>query len=47
LSTVGGKGINGTLPRYMVESEFDFESVNFGLHQEYIQLDCVLAIGEL
>ncbi|KAF1363660.1 hypothetical protein EJ07DRAFT_162877 [Lizonia empirigonia] len=35
----GGKGVNGTLPRYMVESDFDFESVNLGLHQEFIELD--------
>jgi hypothetical protein len=33
----GGKGVNGTLPRYMVESDFD--SVNLGLHQEFIELD--------
>lgn len=35
----GGKGVNGTLPRYMVESDFDFESVTLGLHQEFIELD--------
>jgi len=35
----GGKEVNGTLPRYMVESDFDFESVALGLHQEYIELD--------
>lgn len=32
--------MNGTfLPRYMVASDFDFESVNLGLHQEFIELD--------
>jgi len=35
----GGDGTNGTLPRYMVESDFDFESVALGLHQEFIELD--------
>jgi hypothetical protein len=37
---IGGVGANGTeLPRYMVESDYDFESVALGLHQEYIELD--------
>lgn len=37
---VGGKGVNGSnLPRYMVESDYDYASVNLGLHQEYIELD--------
>jgi hypothetical protein len=35
----GGKGVNGTLPRYMVESDYDFASVALGLHQEFIELD--------
>ncbi|KAL6706217.1 hypothetical protein ACN47E_005952 [Coniothyrium glycines] len=36
----GGVGANGTtVPRYMVGSDFDFESVSLGLHQEYIELD--------
>ncbi|KAK5674131.1 hypothetical protein LTS10_013116 [Elasticomyces elasticus] len=35
----GGVGVNGTLPIYMVQSDFDFESVALGLHQEYIELD--------
>jgi hypothetical protein len=40
LILLGGVGANGTtLPRYMVESDFDFESINLGLHQEYIELD--------
>lgn len=30
----GGLGTNGTLPRYMVESDFDFESIALGLYQE-------------
>lgn len=36
---VGGLGTNGTLPRYMVESDFDFESIALGLYQEWIELD--------
>jgi len=36
----GGAGTNGTLPRYMVESDFDYESVALGLYQEWIELDC-------
>lgn len=36
----GGAGTNGTLPRYMVESDFDYESITLGLYQEWIELDC-------
>lgn len=35
----GGLGTNGSLPRYMVESDFDFESITLGLYQEWIELD--------
>jgi hypothetical protein len=35
----GGLGTNGTEPRYMVESDFDFESITLGLYQEWIELD--------
>lgn len=35
----GGLGTNGTLPRYMVESDFDYESIALGLYQEWIELD--------
>ncbi|KAK5137551.1 hypothetical protein LTR08_008531 [Meristemomyces frigidus] len=35
----GGLGTNGTLPRYMVESDFDYESITLGLYQEWIELD--------
>ena len=35
----GGLGTNGALPRYMVESDFDFESIALGLYQEWIELD--------
>ncbi|KAF2097088.1 hypothetical protein NA57DRAFT_41819 [Rhizodiscina lignyota] len=35
----GGLGTNGTTPRYMVESDFDFESIALGLYQEWIELD--------
>lgn len=35
----GGLGTNGTLPRYMVESDFDYESIMLGLYQEWIELD--------
>ena len=35
----GGLGTNGSLPRYMVESDFDFESIALGLYQEWIELD--------
>ena len=30
----GGLGTNGTQPRYMVNSDFDFESIALGLYQE-------------
>ena len=36
----GGLGTNGTTPRYMVNSDFDYESIALGLYQEYIELDC-------
>ncbi|KAL4808021.1 hypothetical protein BDV18DRAFT_134113 [Aspergillus unguis] len=35
----GGLGTNGTLPRYMVNSDWDFESIAIGVYQEYIELD--------
>jgi len=35
----GGLGTNGTQPRYMVNSDFDFESIQLGLYQEWIELD--------
>ncbi|KAL4738807.1 ferritin-like domain-containing protein [Aspergillus similis] len=35
----GGLGTNGTLPRYMVNSDWDFESIALGIYQEYIELD--------
>lgn len=35
----GGLGTNGTEPRYMVNSDFDFESISLGLYQEWIELD--------
>jgi hypothetical protein len=35
----GGLGTNGSLPRYMVESDFDFMSIALGLYQEWIELD--------
>lgn len=35
----GGLGTNGSLPRYMVNSDFDFESIALGLYQEWIELD--------
>jgi hypothetical protein len=35
----GGLGTNGSLPRYMVQSDFDFESIALGLYQEWIELD--------
>jgi len=35
----GGLGTNGTEPRYMVNSDFDFQSIALGLYQEYIELD--------
>lgn len=34
----GGLGTNGTQPRYMVESDFDFESIALGLYQEVSSL---------
>lgn len=35
----GGLGTNGSEPRYMVESDFDYESIQLGLYQEWIELD--------
>ncbi|GAB7366422.1 hypothetical protein MBLNU230_g8219t1 [Neophaeotheca triangularis] len=35
----GGLGTNGSEPRYMVESDFDYESIMLGLYQEWIELD--------
>lgn len=35
----GGLGTNGTEPRYMVNSDFDYESIMLGLYQEWIELD--------
>ncbi|KAF2501058.1 hypothetical protein BU16DRAFT_476543 [Lophium mytilinum] len=35
----GGLGTNGSLPRYMVNSDFDYESIALGLYQEWIELD--------
>ncbi|ORY17756.1 ferritin-like domain-domain-containing protein [Clohesyomyces aquaticus] len=35
----GGLGTNGTEPRYLVNSDFDFESIALGLYQEWIELD--------
>ncbi|KAL6230103.1 hypothetical protein BDW75DRAFT_245124 [Aspergillus navahoensis] len=35
----GGGGTNGTIPVYMVQSDFDYQSVALGVHQEYIELD--------
>jgi len=35
----GGLGTNGSLPRYQVESDFDYESIMLGLYQEWIELD--------
>lgn len=35
----GGLGTNGTLPRYMVNSDFDFESLALALYYEWIELD--------
>ncbi|KAF2236697.1 stress response protein Rds1 [Viridothelium virens] len=35
----GGLGTNGSQPRYMVNSDFDFESITLGLYQEWIELD--------
>src|ERR1051326_5454116 len=38
-SITGGLGTNGTEPRYMVNSDFDFESLALALYQEWIELD--------
>ena len=35
----GGLGTNGSEPRYMVNSDFDYESITLGLYQEWIELD--------
>jgi len=35
----GGLGTNGTEPRSMVNSDFDYESIQLGLYQEWIELD--------
>jgi hypothetical protein len=35
----GELGTNCSLPRYMVESDGDYESVALGVYQEYIELD--------
>ncbi|KAL4908217.1 hypothetical protein BDW74DRAFT_147069 [Aspergillus multicolor] len=35
----GGVGTNGTLPVYSVQSDYDYQSVALGVHQEYIELD--------
>ncbi|KAH3917498.1 hypothetical protein HBI56_108620 [Parastagonospora nodorum] len=35
----GGLGTNGTEPRYQVNSDFDYESIQLGLYQEWIELD--------
>ncbi|KAJ5264631.1 hypothetical protein N7505_007424 [Penicillium chrysogenum] len=35
----GGLGTNGTEPRYMVNSDWDFESIALALYQEWIELD--------
>ncbi|KAI9699520.1 MAG: hypothetical protein M1820_007151 [Bogoriella megaspora] len=35
----GGLGTNGSLPRYMVNSDFDYESITLSLYQEWIELD--------
>ncbi|KAL4914806.1 hypothetical protein BDW62DRAFT_219885 [Aspergillus aurantiobrunneus] len=35
----GGLGTNNTEPRYMVKSDWDFESIALGVYQEYIELD--------
>jgi hypothetical protein len=35
----GGVGTNGTVPVYMVQSDYDYQSVALGVHQEYIELD--------
>lgn len=35
----GGLGTNGTEPRYMVNSDFDYQSLTLALYQEWIELD--------
>ncbi|KAJ9301878.1 hypothetical protein DTO271G3_744 [Paecilomyces variotii] len=35
----GGVGTNGTLPVYMVQSDYDYQSIALGIHQEFIELD--------
>jgi hypothetical protein len=35
----GGLGTNGSEPRYQVNSDFDYESIQLGLYQEWIELD--------
>lgn len=35
----GGLGTNGTEPVYMVQSDFDYESILLALYQEWIELD--------
>lgn len=35
----GGLGTNGILPRYMAESDWDFDSIALSVYQEYIELD--------
>ena len=42
----GGLGTNGTQPRYMVESDFDYESIALGLYQVRFALPC-LGLGNL
>jgi hypothetical protein len=39
LTNPGGLGTNGTEPRYMVNSDFDYESITLALYQEWIELD--------
>lgn len=35
----GGEGTNGTEPIYMVQSDFDYQSIALALYQEWIELD--------
>lgn len=35
----GGLGTNGTEPVYRVQSDFDYQSIQLGLYQEWIELD--------
>lgn len=35
----GGLGTQGLLPQYSVQSDFDYESIQLGLYQEWIELD--------